>query len=188
MIVGRGFPASTEANTYNKVVAPLLEHMGMSAAKVCYDSLLPNSVVSRLPSYNSMAEQIMLFGALTDTILFGYEPNLAACMRMQTSGVCVVLAISAPHAVKYIQDIKCTSKLTWQMFSDALTNMTGADGKACIEKGLKVYSGIFERGMALHPARLPRGHPDPRPVHDARAFVGVELFASAIHRVGGHRG
>ncbi len=69
------FPNSSEAKGFGKVVAPLLPAMGADTAIAMFNTLVPKKVVSRLPSYTSVSDNCVCFGAMKDSIHFGPEPH-----------------------------------------------------------------------------------------------------------------
>lgn len=146
----KSFPSSSEAVTENKVVAPMLVSMGLDAANEVFRALAPSRVESRLPSFTAMSESVVLFGALKESVNFGHEPNLLACMRLQHDGVCNIMTISATDAIRYWKEVCNKEAVTWDMYRETLKNLTVAEAKACHTKGIHIHHGEFEPGMALY--------------------------------------
>lgn len=144
------FPKSAEAMAQGKVIAPLLASMGLDSAISAFTALAVDRVVSRLPSYNSMADQPTAFGALKDSVEFGTDPGFFGTLLAVHSGMFNVLAMSASDVLRFQKEVAGHSELTWPMFKDVLKNLTEADLKSCKDKNIHVFHGSVEPGMMLY--------------------------------------
>ncbi len=150
----KSFPQSREAGASGKVVAPMLPGMGVDSALEIFSSLEISAATSKLPSFASLSEKVLLYGAMKDTVQFGSEPSMLATFRAQYSGVCQVLAMSAAHAARYHKEVCSKHDLSWDMHREALKNVTEAEAKACRAKSIDIFHCTLEPGMLLY---LPAG-------------------------------
>jgi len=150
----KSFPQSREAGASGKVVAPMLPGMGVDSALEIFSSLKISAATSKLPSFASLSERVLLYGAMKDTVQFGSEPSMLATFRAQYSGVCQVLAMSAAHAARYHKEVCGKHDLSWDMHREALKNVTEAEAKACRAKSIDIFHCTLEPGMLLY---LPAG-------------------------------
>jgi hypothetical protein len=147
----KSFPASSEAKKEDKVVAPLLAIMGLDLALEGFRSLKIQRVESGLPSFNSMSEHVQLYGALKDSVHFGYEPTFLATLRAQVSGVCEVLIMTPVDVTKHTKEVVVdASEVTFQKAEDVLKHMTENEATVCKTKGVSVWHGTVEPGMLLY--------------------------------------
>ena len=147
------FSASCQCNAESKVVAPLMTTMGLDYAVKLFDILFKERLQSSLPSYLAIAEQVMLFGALQDSIHFGPEANMVSSLRAQYHGAMDVLAVSQADAFKLIGDVWGKDK-TWEKYNNIFSLITEMDSKVLLEKGIKVWHTLLEAGDVMY---LPAG-------------------------------
>lgn len=146
----KSFPQSKEASAAGKVLAPMLPGMGADAAIDIFKSLAIAATRSKLPSFGALSEQVVLYGALKDTVQFGSEPSMLASIRAQHAGVCQVLAMSAADAARYHKEVCNKQDLSWDMHKEALKNLTEAEAKACHAKAISIFHCTLEPGMLLY--------------------------------------
>ena len=144
----RAFPGSQEAQTTYKVVAPVLGSMGGEFCMKTLKDLLPCQISSTHPGFTAMTGKSFLYGALKDSVIFGHEPNFMATLRVQTTGTAEVLAMSAEDAQIFAKDILNKTDLSWDLYRDALKNVSETDARKSVGKA-KIWHGTIEPGMTL---------------------------------------
>ena len=144
------FPNASECTTDFKVVAPLLPVMGSDCAVSLFNKLFGERVVSKLPSYHAIAENVLMFGALQDSCHFGREANSVATLRAQYAGATDVLAISGTGALKLIKEVWKKDAPTWDLYDKIFTHISQADAVQCKEKGITIWTGTVAPGDVLY--------------------------------------
>ena len=148
------FPNSDEAATVDKVIAPLLQSMGLSSALEIFHCLADKRVVARLPSYSAIEGKCTLFGAMKDAVHFGCEPNWLACLRVQHEGSCDMLAMAATDAAKLVEEIRGKKGGPAEAVYDALSDLTDEEATKCKTAGINIYNIVLEPNMVFY---LPPG-------------------------------
>ena len=145
----QSFPKSSALKN-ERVVAPVHGAMGADAAIEAFNAIVPARARSRLPIFTALAEHVMLFGDMKDSVHFGHEPNRMAALRAQHKGACTFLMMSAENVARYYQEVCQKEQITWEMYRNILKNITEADVKACQAKGITIVHGLVEPGMLMY--------------------------------------